>query len=752
MKSKKQLIEAKNLVKNALTFVLLLFVGLSFGQTLDIATARSKDTGMIVTFKGIATNGAELGTIRYIQDFTGALPAFYSASSSPTFSTVKRGDSVLVTGKLKNYNSLLEIDPLQSFTIINTGNTVPTPVVITPNQMSELNEAQLAQINNAVFTLGGQVFAANTNYTITSNGQTALARVNTASNLVGKLIPTGAVKINGIISQFSATIPTSGYQFLLRDDKDIIQLGSIFITLAPDQKNIKTTSFDVTWGANTTGTGYVKYGTSPNNITTTVNATVATNTFTSALTGLTPGTIYYLRAYVNKGADIDSSKVLVMSTASLSNGFVDVYFNHKTAGGFSNGVYPKSQSGVTIENKIISLIDGATSTIDMAGYNCNRFQLITALKNAAARGVVVRYVYDGDEPNSALKQTLNFKIIGVNTSGLMHNKFIVFDRDNAQKCWVEMGSMNFTDNNMFDDYNNVIMIQDQSLARAYTEEFEEMWGTKTADPGIFSSKSGSGKSDNTPHKFIVSGIPMELYFSPSDGVTNEISSRLATADKDVQVATLTFTMNQLGADMKAAAGRGAVCRVLIDNINDQGSEFNFLNTIPGVMAKDYVAGQFQFHHKYCVIDGTPAGVNSDPTVITGSHNWSNAAQTINDENTLILHNKDIANLFMQEFEARWCETIGGTCILDSKEITNNLDVKLAPNPAIDYITLKMGESLNGNITITLVDNNGRKIMTRFANGNSNNIQISTADLNNGQYFIIISGDEKASTLKFIVQH
>ena len=44
------------------------------------------------------------------------------------------------------------------------------------------------------------------------------------------------------------------------------------------------------------------------------------------------------------------------------------------------------------------------------------------------------------------------------------------------------------------DYNNLIFVQDEAIAKAYTLEFEEMWSW------CFSVHN---KLDNTPHKFIV---------------------------------------------------------------------------------------------------------------------------------------------------------------------------------------------------------------------------------------------------------
>ena len=48
------------------------------------------------------------------------------------------------------------------------------------------------------------------------------------------------------------------------------------------------------------------------------------------------------------------------------------------------------------------------------------------------------------------------------------------------------------------------------------------------------------------------------------------------------------------------------------------------------------------HHKVIIIDGQ--------IVVTGSYNFSASAEERNDENTLILHNPDIAAQFLAEFQ------------------------------------------------------------------------------------------------------
>jgi phosphatidylserine/phosphatidylglycerophosphate/cardiolipin synthase-like enzyme len=50
----------------------------------------------------------------------------------------------------------------------------------------------------------------------------------------------------------------------------------------------------------------------------------------------------------------------------------------------------------------------------------------------------------------------------------------------------------------------------------------------------------------------------------------------------------------------------------------------------------------RMHHKVMIID--------QQIVITGSYNFTNSAETRNDENLLILFNPDIAAQFMAEFQ------------------------------------------------------------------------------------------------------
>ena len=154
------------------------------------------------------------------------------------------------------------------------------------------------------------------------------------------------------------------------------------------------------------------------------------------------------------------------------------------------------------------------------------------------------------------------------------------------------------------------------------------------------------------HHFIVNGNDFEVYFSPSDNTTYNISNALKTANDEIDFALLVFTNNQLGSTILEQYESGVEVNGIIEQVNTEGSEYEFLLE-EGVNVISHQGFGDSFHHKYCIVDH--ANTDSDPLVITGSHNWSGAAETNNDENTMIIHDANIANQFYQEFHQRMNE-------------------------------------------------------------------------------------------------
>jgi phosphatidylserine/phosphatidylglycerophosphate/cardiolipin synthase-like enzyme len=316
------------------------------------------------------------------------------------------------------------------------------------------------------------------------------------------------------------------------------------------------------------------------------------------------------------------------------------------------------------------------------------------------------------------------------------------------------GSTNMTANNIADDYNNTVFIQDKALAKAYTLEFNEMWGSEGALPGIFSALFGENKTNNTPHTFLINDILVESYFSPSDNTTIGIAKAIESADTDLQFALLVFTNNELGSAVVSEHNSGVAVRGIIDQVNSQGSEFDYLLSQGVNVTEDNTT--VQTHHKYCIIDATD--VNSDPRVVLGSHNWSAGAENSNDENTLIVHDANVANIYLQEFEARWCETQGGqNCVttdVDEQNVIEGVALEIYPNPARTLTTVNINLEQKEDLVLNLLDFRGVFLQSIVVN-NVQGEYIESLDVQTlpaGQYIIQLQiGGEQMSRIIQVVK-
>lgn len=733
-----------------LFFLLVCFsFNLAYGQA-DIADARSMSEGTTVTIQGVATNGDGLGIIRYIQDETAGIAVYPGAGSVAGFpDNVERGDLVEVTGMLKDYNGLLEIDPVMSYDIISSGNPLPAALVTTPAGISEATESELLQVNGVNFTAGGSLFSVG-NYEFTANGETSEIYVRSGHSLIGTPIPLAAVNLTGISSQFNSI-----YQLLPRDGNDLEIADDFYLTSAPAQSNLSTSGFTVSWETNVAANSTVRYGTTATDLDQMVESTDLTTTHSLEVSGLEPATFYYVEVASNNGTSTVTSTQQIYSTASTSSGVMKIYFNGGIDPSYSSGNFPTGTTGAALEGEIINRINAAQVSIDCSIYNINRTTIVAALTAAHERGVVVRYVADNETANLALQNpTPPFPVIRGNSEGLMHNKFFVFDAEDNDNSWVMSGSTNMTANNIAEDYNNTIFIQDKALAQAYTLEFEEMWGTDGPSPGIFNVKFGPDKTNNTPHTFLINDILVESYFSPSDNTTIGIAQAIESADSDLQFALLVFTNNELGNAVVSEYNDGVVVRGIIDQVNSQGSEFDYLLSQGVNVTEDNTT--VQTHHKYCIIDAYD--VDSDPQVVLGSHNWSAGAENSNDENTLIVHDANVTNIYLQEFEARWCETQGGqdcvTTDVDEQNVIAGVTLDVYPNPARTTTTINLHLEQKEDVVLNLLDFRGvflQSIITNNVQGQfTESLDVQT--LPAGQYIVQVQiGGEQMSRIIQVVK-
>ena len=755
------------------TLFLIGFIGFylnSYSQ--DIATARSQGEGATITISGIVTNGNELGSpIRYMEDATAGI-AIYDPE---LMENVNRGDSITLTGVLVDYNGLLEVQPVNELTNHGAGYNI-TPQLITPNSIGESTESELITIENVVFENAGQIFSVGT-HNFNSNNQSGIVYIKAESDMENTLIPSCPVQMTALSSQYSFT-GFDGYQLLIRDENDLAYDEGICLSSGLTQNNISTSSFDVSWSTNLEGYSNLYYGLTTEmemgEINDEDNQTSLGHSI--SIENLEAGTIYYVQAFSNTETDTAFSAVYAFATQSTSSGEIRVCFNNPvdiSVATIENAQY----SGVYTNDSIKAYIDKADSTLDIAVYNHSDAMITSAINDAYERGVTIRYITCESTTTAALG-SLNSNIPRIErpeVMGIMHNKFIVIDADVADSAWVLSGSTNWTSDQIFNDPNHIIMVQDQSVARAYELEFNEMWGSDGDEPNATNAKFGSEKSDNTPHHFIVNGNDFEVYFSPTDNTTLNISNALKSADDEIDFALLVFTNNQLGTTIAEEYESGVEVNGIIEQVNTQGSEYEFLLE-EGVNVISHQGFGDSFHHKYCIVDH--ANTDSDPLVITGSHNWSGAAETNNDENTMIIHDANIANQFFQEFNERMNEIenqvepsfncVGEACIdpMDGtgtyislaacESVCNtssigelkNSDIQVYPNPNKGTFTLQIVGLQSSTTDYTITDIQGKIVVKETINvmKGMNTIEVNEA-IKSGFYFVEI-GKQR---IKIIVQ-
>ena len=285
------------------------------------------------------------------------------------------------------------------------------------------------------------------------------------------------------------------------------------------------------------------------------------------------------------------------------------------------------------DTRLVTAIEEARVSVDAAIYDLNLWSLRDALTKAFRRGLAVRLVIESDnqdEPEIQDLKAAGIPILGDRREGLMHNKFVVIDRS---QVWT--GSMNFTTSDGYLNDNNLIQVRSVDLAEDYTIEFDEMFKDDMFGTDILS---------RTPHpELVVEGVPLEVYFSPDDGVAGHLVDLIRSAEQSIYFMAFSFTSDVLANTILERAKNGVIVAGVMEESqveSNSGTDYDRFRQAGLDIRLD--GNPRNMHHKVILID--------DKIVVTGSYNFSNSAETINDENVLVIYDPRIADQFMGEFE------------------------------------------------------------------------------------------------------
>ncbi len=329
---------------------------------------------------------------------------------------------------------------------------------------------------------------------------------------------------------------------------------------------------------------------------------------------------------------LEDASAAVGPVLQRGDGALQVFFTTPTL------IYPdlpQRRTPPPYEQALIADLDAATATIDLATFEYNLESIAEALVRAQQRGVNVRLALDRErliEPEIAAWageiEAAQIPIAWERSSAFLHSKFVIIDR---RVVWT--GSWNITNNGTYRNNNNLLRITIPAIVANYAAEFEQMFG----------EAFGTAKQSLAPFPTtLAEPARIETYFSPQDTVEPHILERLRAARRSIVFMAFSYTSDAVSAAMLERHAQGVAVRGVFErrNAGGIGAEFDTLRAGGVDVLED--GNCYTMHHKVIVIDGR--------TVITGSYNFTNRAENVNDENLLIIDDRELARLYLAEFE------------------------------------------------------------------------------------------------------
>ncbi len=135
----------------------------------------------------------------------------------------------------------------------------------------------------------------------------------------------------------------------------------------------------------------------------------------------------------------------------------------------------------------------------------------------------------------------------------------------------------------------------------------------------------------------------EVCFTPGGECTKAIATALENARSSVLVQAYTFTSAPIAKALLEASRRGVKVEAILDGINRRSARYSGADLLAraGIPVRIDVAHAIA-HNKVIVIDGS--------TVLTGSFNFTRAAQEKNAENLLVIHDPALAARYAQNWQ------------------------------------------------------------------------------------------------------
>ena len=135
---------------------------------------------------------------------------------------------------------------------------------------------------------------------------------------------------------------------------------------------------------------------------------------------------------------------------------------------------------------------------------------------------------------------------------------------------------------------------------------------------------------------------IQVYFSPDGGCTDAINKTLRQARQEILVQAYSFTSAPIAKALLEAHKRGVKVQVILDK-SQRSQKYSSATFLKNSRIPIYIDAKHAIaHNKIMIIDRE--------TVITGSFNFTKAAEEKNAENVLIIRDKALAKVYIENWE------------------------------------------------------------------------------------------------------
>ncbi len=141
---------------------------------------------------------------------------------------------------------------------------------------------------------------------------------------------------------------------------------------------------------------------------------------------------------------------------------------------------------------------------------------------------------------------------------------------------------------------------------------------------------------------------VRVAFSPGDNIAAIIIEEIRAAQSDIRIQAYLFTSKNIADALARALKRGIRIEVIADAGEFQNGNASALPRLAQLGAIIYLNDKYRSsHNKIVIVDADSARA----TVVTGSYNFTRAAQTQNAENIVVISgNREIAQRFLKNWE------------------------------------------------------------------------------------------------------